>query len=169
MYCRATQYTLLLHGIHAVEVPGVLEEQFARLDQPSKDALADLPTTQQKALAALLIAEDEYQTPWLDAGGISVALRGAGVAVGPSQIGPALSRPNNLVARRTTNSVTQYSLMTAGRRIVEPVLSRTALSVMYVEAGTPRTARKQLAALLAPLTGDVRISDPYYGLRTLDS
>ncbi len=79
----------------------MLEDQPARLDQASKDALADLPTTQQKALAALLIAEDEYEIPWLDAGGICVALRAAGVALAPNQIGPALSRPRNLVARQT--------------------------------------------------------------------
>jgi hypothetical protein len=147
----------------------MLEDQFAGLDQASKDTLADLPTTQQKALAALLIAGDDYDTPWLDAGGICIALRAAGVALSPNQIGPALSRPRNLVARQAKNGATQYRLMTAGRRVVEAVLSRTALSVMYVEAGKPRTARKQLAALLAPLTGDVQISDPYYGVRTLDS
>lgn len=147
----------------------MLEDEFARLDQASKDALADLPTVQQKALAALLIAEDEYQTPWLEASGICMALRAAGVAVTPNQIGPALSRSRNLVARESKGGATQYRLMTVGRRIVEPVLSRTALSVVYVEAGKPRTARKQLAALFAPLTGDVRISDPYYGVRTLDS
>ncbi len=41
--------------------------------------------------------------------------------------------------------------------------------MVYVEAGKPRTARRHLAALLEPLSGDVRISDPYYGVRTLDS
>lgn len=147
----------------------MLQEQFARLDQASKEALADLPTAQQKALGALLIAGDAYGRPWLDAGGISAALQAAGVALGTRQVGPALSRAGDMVATRSRGGATEYRIMTAGRRVVEPALSRTALSVVYVEAGKPRTARQQLAALLTPLVGDVRISDPYYGIRSLDS
>jgi hypothetical protein len=42
-------------------------------------------------------------------------------------------------------------------------------SVMRVESGQPRTARRRLGEELAGLKGIVRICDPYYGVKTLDS
>ncbi len=39
---------------------------------------------------------------------------------------------------------------------------------MYVEGNQPRTTRRELAELLQGLSGLVRISDPYYGVRSFD-
>ena len=59
--------------------------------------------------------------------------------------------------------------MIQGRRQLSDALGSGAVSVVRVEAGQPRTARSQLADVLSGLKGLVRICDPYYGVRTLDS
>lgn len=146
-----------------------LEHCFGQLDQSSKEALADLPSPLHKALGALLIAEEEAKSPWLSAFEIGEALAAAGVSLTARQVGPALSRAGDKVRSRRIGSTTLYRIMIPGRRLVEPTLGRQTLLVVYVEAGKPRTARRQLADLLEPLAGDIRISDPYYGVRTLDS
>ena len=40
-------------------------------------------------------------------------------------------------------------------------------SVVQIEAGKPRTAHLEVAKLLQPLSGEVRICDPYYGMGSL--
>lgn len=80
-----------------------------------------------------------------------------------------MKRAGDKITLRAASGVTEYRIMTPGRRLVEPVLARTALNVVYIEAGRPRSARRHLAEVLGGLKGDVRINDPYYGVRSLDS
>jgi hypothetical protein len=54
---------------------------------------------------------------------------------------------------------------------VRPLLPQAALvegpTVVYVEAGKPYTAQRQLEELFLTITGEIRICDPYYGRKTL--
>jgi len=59
--------------------------------------------------------------------------------------------------------------MTPGRREVKPLLSADGIMVSYIEAGTPRTGRRTLADLLRGASGIVRVCDPFYGIKSLDS
>jgi hypothetical protein len=59
--------------------------------------------------------------------------------------------------------------MIQGRRELDSVLIVQGVQVSFVEAGKPRFARQRLQDLFANLEGLVRICDPYYGVRTLDS
>ncbi len=43
------------------------------------------------------------------------------------------------------------------------------LDLLYIEGGKPRTARKELKDLLVNMSGTVKVSDPYYGVRSLES
>jgi len=62
-----------------------------------------------------------------------------------------------------------YRVMIPGRRLVEPMLSVGPIHLARIEAGFPRKARKHLAELVGPLSGIIRICDPWYGLRSLDA
>ncbi|HET7853881.1 MAG TPA: hypothetical protein VFM04_05435 [Candidatus Methylomirabilis sp.] len=62
-----------------------------------------------------------------------------------------------------------YRLMTRGEREIAPALGGGDLTIARIESGAPRTARMRLGAVLVRLSGTVRICDPYYGVRTLDS
>jgi hypothetical protein len=41
--------------------------------------------------------------------------------------------------------------------------------LLYVEGNKPRRARRELAEVMGGLKGTVRVCDPYYGVRSLDS
>jgi hypothetical protein len=62
-----------------------------------------------------------------------------------------------------------YRIMTKGRRQIEPYIQTGELSVSYIREGKPRTARKILSQILNSLNGEIRICDPYYGVRSLDA
>ena len=59
--------------------------------------------------------------------------------------------------------------MTKGKREIAPLLGGEKLSVVRIEGNQPRTARITLGEILSKLAGVVRICDPYYGVRTLDT
>jgi len=92
------------------------------------------------------------------------------VAVSKTSVSKALARAGNRVSsRQNEDDETEYRIMTKGRSEVEHVLGGELMSVVRIEGGHPRTARISLGEMLSDLTGVVRICDPYYGLRTLDS
>src|SRR5439155_14443635 len=62
-----------------------------------------------------------------------------------------------------------YKIMTKGKLEVEDLLGGELMSVVRIEGGSPRTARITLGEMLSGLSGSVKICDPYYGARTLDS
>lgn len=143
---------------------------FQGLDAQTKLALAEVSTPLQLSLAALDIAERTASVDRLTAEHIVACLEAAGVAVKRLSVARALSRAGRKVsATRSDSGETAYKLMTQGRREIEPLLRNGAISVVRIEGGRPHTARQHLGELLADLTGLVRICDPYFGLRTLET
>lgn len=149
--------------------PPSLLDTFANLDQPVKEALADIQNPLMLGLATLVLAEDKAQRQYLSGEHIVAALESAGVAVQRTQITRAFSRAGNRISRKQIDGEIHYRVMTHGRRDVEPFLKSGKISVSYIEAGQPRTARKILHQIMQSVTGEVKICDPYYGLRTLDA
>jgi hypothetical protein len=147
-----------------------LLETFQGLDSHTKLTLADISAPLLLSLAALEIAERNAGVDRLTAEHIVACLEAAGVAVKRLSVSRALSRAGRKISvTSTTSGEVAYKLMTQGRREVEPLLRNGALSVVRIEAGRPHTARQHLGELLAGLTGMVRICDPYFGLRTLET
>lgn len=142
---------------------------FEQLDPSVKEAIADLDGPMQQGFAALVLAEDNTDYRTLSAITISDALEAAGVAVTDVQITNAFKNAGGRIKTKTSKSGTYYRLMTSGRREIEPLLEVGPLRVSYIEAGKPRTARMFLKGMLGKLSGKVRISDPWYGERSLDS
>jgi hypothetical protein len=151
-------------------VPKSLLEAFEGLDAQLKHALSDVSSPLLLSLAALEIANSEFGAQRLSAEHIVACLEAAGVAVKRASVSKALARAGGKVSTsKNTAGETVYRLMTQGRKEIEHLLRNGMLSVVRIDGGRPHTARQHLGDLLALLTGVVRISDPYYGMRTLET
>ena len=140
------------------------------LDQRIKEALAEEESPLLLSLAALDLAATEAGVDRLTAEHIIAALEAAGVAVRKNSVSKALARAGKRIsASHTDEGEVQYCLMTRGKKEVEDLLGGGLMSVVRIEGGYPRTARLTLGEMLSSLTGTVRICDPYYGVKTLDS
>lgn len=141
-------------------MPKSLLETFSSLDSSITEALADTDSPLLLSFAALDIAESKAGTSRLTAEHIVACLESAGVAVSRKSISRALARAGNRVSTsRDLYGDVQYKLMTRGRREIDTLFGGELL-VSRIEAGTPRTARKMLAEILAKLGGVVRVCDP---------
>jgi len=147
-----------------------LLETFSSLDQGLKRSLAREDAPLLLALATLEIAATEAKVDWLSAEHIVACLEAAGVAVRKTSVSKALARAGGRVSTSKNNAgETQYKIMTKGKLEVEDLLGGELMSVVRIEGGYPRTARVTLGEMLSGLSGSVKICDPYYGARTLDS
>ncbi|NOH02218.1 MAG: hypothetical protein HND47_09805 [Chloroflexi bacterium] len=147
-----------------------LLDVFENLEEPTKQLLADVKSPLTLGLATLALAESKAKRPYMSAEHIVAALEAAGVAIKQTQIGKAFARAGNKISRKVIDGETCYRIMTSGQREVKGLFeSQGEISVSYVEGGKPRTARKLLADMLSSLSGEIKVCDPYYGLRTLDA
>jgi hypothetical protein len=120
-------------------------------------------------LTTLTLAWDRTSTEYMSCEHIVAALEAAGVALPRSRLVAAMARAGDRVSRRMMNQEPHYKVMTRGRREAEKLLNAGSLELIYVDGGKPRTARKELKDLLVPLSGTVKVCDPYYGLRSLEA
>lgn len=147
-----------------------LLETFSSLDEGAKEALADVDSPLLLTLAALDIAATEAGVDRLTAEHVVACLEAAGVAIKKTSVSRALARAGSRVATsKNEDRETLYRLMTRGKKEIENLLGGELMAVVRIEGGQPRTARRRLGEMLSELKGTVRICDPYYGIRTLDS
>ncbi len=151
-------------------MPTSLLETFEGLDPQLKHILSDVSSPLLLSLAALDIADRMGGTQRLTAEHIVACLEAAGIAVKRTSVSRALARAGSKVSTSSDASgEVSYKLMTRGRKEIEHLIREGSLSVVRVEGGRPHTARQHLGELLAALTGLVRITDPYFGSRTLET
>jgi len=147
-----------------------LLDTFRTLDQVTKDVLADIDSPLLLSFATLSIAQNVGEHDRLSSEHIVASLEAAGVFIRKQSVSKALSRAGGRVsAAKGPDGDTFYRLMTKGEREIAPLLGGGELSVVRVDGTTPRTARQRLGEVLSGLKGPVRVCDPYYGMRTLDS
>jgi len=147
-----------------------LLESFRSLDAALKDSLADIDSPLLLSFATLDIAENQAGSTTLTAEHITACLEAAGVAVAKTSVSRALARADNRVSsKKGIDGETHYKLMTKGKREIANLVGGELMSVVRIESGQPRTGRRRLGEELASLKGMIRICDPYYGVRTLDS
>jgi len=150
--------------------PPSLLNVFENLEESTKQLLADIKSPLILGLATLSLAENKAQRTYMSSEHIVAALEAAGVAVKRTQISNAFSRAGNKISRKVIDGETCYRIMTSGQREIKSLFeSQGEISVSYVEGGKPRTARKLLADMFSSLSGEIKVCDPYYGLRTLDA
>ncbi len=151
-------------------MPKSLLDTFRTLDKTTKDVLADLTSPLLLSCATLSTAHEKADYDRLSAEHIVACLEAAGVAAKKTSVSRALARAGDRVSRtKGLDGDILYRLMTKGERDIAPYLGGGLLSVVRIEGSKPRTGREKLGQILSQLKGTVRICDPYYGLRTLDS
>lgn len=150
-------------------MPKSLLDTFHSLDPRVKNALADIPNSRLLALTTLGIAKADAGVDRLSSEHIVACLEAAGVAIKKLSITRALAGASGFVSSSREDGEVFYKIMTKGKREVESILSGGKVSVVRIEKNQPRTARLELKDIFAPLKGEVRICDPYYGVRTLDA
>jgi hypothetical protein len=147
-----------------------LLESFGGLDVQLKRTLSDQSSPLILSLATLEIASTEFGVHLLTAEHIVACLEAAGVSLKRTSVSRALARAGDKVSTSIDKSGdVAYRLMTRGKKDVEHLFGNEALSVVRIEGGRPHTARQHLGDLLASLSGSIRISDPYYGMRSLET
>jgi len=147
-----------------------LLQVFRDLDRDTKERLADISSPLLLSLAALSIAHEKGSADRLSAEHIVACLETAGIAVMKKSISRALSRSGNRISTATgLEGDVLYRLMIKGERKIAAHLGGGGLSVIRFEGNKPRTGRMRLGEILSSLKGMIRICDPYYGVRTLDS
>jgi hypothetical protein len=147
-----------------------LLDTFGTLKQTTKEVLAETDSPLLLALATLDIATTEAGIDRLTAEHIVACLEAAGVAVNKTSISRALARAGARVSiTRNADGEPLYKLMTKGKKEIENLVGGELMAVVRIEGGHPRTARLRLGEMLVGLKGIVRVCDPYYGVRTLDS
>lgn len=147
-----------------------LLSHFEKLDSELKHALSEETSPLKLSLAALEIASTQANVPRLTVEHIVACLEAAGVAVKKASITKALARAGKRVSSESAETgETSYRVMTVGKKEVESLLIKRSISVVRIDGGRPHTARQHLGELLANLTGTLRICDPYYGIRTLET
>jgi hypothetical protein len=142
---------------------------FRALDLRVKNCLANEDSPLKLALAALSIAHDEAEQDYVSLDELHEALLSADIAVDRTSLARGIGRAEKRVTRRKLGGVTQYRLAVQGRPEAEEVLGGGGINLVYIDGTMPRTDRRELGVLLSSLKGTVRICDPYYGVRTLDS
>jgi len=143
---------------------------FTSLEQNQKDILADIDSSLLLAFAVLKIAQEKCGVDRLPSEHITACLECAGVARSITSIKNALIRAGDRVSPiKDMAGVISYKLMTKGQREINDILSTKPIKVIRIDSNQPRSARHQLSEILASLRGEVKICDPYYGTRTLDS
>jgi len=146
-----------------------LVDTFTKIDESTKLSLANIENPLLLGLIALAISEDRAGCKYLSADEIVAALEATSISVNKNSIVKAFARAGKKINQRMEDGETLYRIMIPGRKEVELLTRQDALTIAYIEGGKPRTARKILSEILQGLSGEVRICDPYYGIRTLDA
>ena len=144
-------------------------EGFRKLDSQIKETLADIESPLKTALSVLKLAKDNFGYDYLTVEAIIACLEAADISFKQIKITRALAGARNKINKKIIDGEIKYKITIHGRRFIDDIFENKNLSIIYVEAGTPRTARKQLDVFFKELKGNVRICDPYYGVRSFDT
>lgn len=146
-----------------------LVEKFRSVESGIKATLAQETSALKLGLVALVLAQERFATEAVALDELVEGLDRLGVAVDQGSLGRAFSRAGNRIRRISVKGEQFYKVMTAGRLYVADLLEESGPEVTYIEGGKPRTARKKLSELLSGLEGPIRICDPYFGIKSLDT
>lgn len=141
-----------------------LDQQFRASDQ---DGLPDVRQLDERhqVFWVLRLAQEKLDITVMTPAEISNVLRDVyGILVSRQKVEAILSREKKTVARRRKSNARAYQLMGAGSEELDAASDR----VMFVEPSKGFSGLRETHTLLASLTGELRVCDPYVDERTLD-
>lgn len=131
----------------------------------------------ERGLTILKISRDDFKTSWITAEEISALLVEVfSISATSLTIKRAFAKAGGAnKAKKPTisknhNGAIFYKLSQTGEAHLDSILGKGLLQVLYLEPNSYREAREGLQNLVHKLKGkELKISDPYYGISTLDA
>lgn len=143
---------------------GSLDQQFRAADQNGLPDVRQLDERHQ-VFWVLRLAQEKLDIAVMTPAEVSNVLRDVyGILISRQKVGALLSRERKTVAKRKKAGARAYQLMGAG----SDELDATSGRVMFVEPSRGFSGLRETHALIATMTGEVRVCDPYVDARTLD-
>lgn len=124
-----------------------------------------------RALWALEVVEKEFRLNRLTSAQIArVLTEKFRIKTSPQAVNYALREAGNMVDRLMEKGVNYWRIMDAGKRHVYAAqIPESLKSSILIEPGKPFTGKRIMVGnVMAHLKGEIRICDPYCGVRTLD-
>lgn len=141
-----------------------LVDLFRRLPTSEKERASELPGVRYRSLYGLKLAH-VVGADRATALELHEALDAIGVSLSSEQIRKVFGACEGLVSVRPGRRAATYRLMQDGYKELDKIGSGVA--VVRIVEGKPLIARERLADLLGAMQGVVRISDPFYGRKTV--
>ncbi len=155
-----------------MKLPADIQALAQKIRDAKKNNLTDLHSLGKplyKGLWVLAEALDVGTSDLLTCNEIKSLLEELGVASSVYSLSSALGKAGDKVIRRPTPDGKGYKIAQPGRDSLRDVIGPGGIEVWYAEQGRPWTAKKKLADVAQSVRGDLLITDPYYGERTLPS
>jgi hypothetical protein len=145
-----------------------LLKTFRDLDLRVKKSLAEEPSPQNVGLAALKVAHDAGADR-VSLADLHEALEEADVSIKLVSLTKGLASAGKRVTRKKADGLVLYRLAIPGHQVAAEILGGGEIELMFVDGNKPRTDRRRLGEILGGLKGTIRICDPYYGVRSLET
>lgn len=147
-----------------------IQQKYQEVDTSDLPSFDECQTPLDMALWVLRVAKDKVGIRRLSAQQISSILRDAHeVSIKTLSIIQALNKAGNKVHRYREDKNVTYEIMKSGKEHLMSLKGKGNLSVFYFEPEKRYSNKRLLVTdILEPLTGELRIVDPYCGERTLD-
>lgn len=147
-----------------------IQQKYQEADTSDLPSFDDCQTPLDMALWVLRVAKDKVGIRRLSSQQISSILRDAHeVSITTQSITQALNKAGNKVHRYREDKSITYEIMKSGKDHLLSLKGKGNLSVFYFEPEKRYSNKRLLLTdILEPLTGELRIIDPYCGVRTLD-
>lgn len=147
-----------------------LIEEFSRVDTSDFPDFYSYRRILERALWVLWVAKGKLVRGKLTAEQIaSIIIDVKEVSISPSAVAQSLRNAGHKIHVYHEKGLTLYKIMKAGEEHLLTASGEGAIQVFYFEAGKKYTPKRLLVKdILAGLTGELRIVDPYCSERTLD-
>jgi len=147
-----------------------IQQKYQEVDTSDLLSFDECRTPLDMALWVLRVAKDKVGIRRLSAQQISSILRDAHeVSIKTLNITQALNKAGNKVHRYKEDKSITYEIMKSGKEHLMSLKGKGNISVFYFEPEKIYSNKRLLVTdILEPLTGELRIIDPYCGERTLD-
>lgn len=144
----------LFSNVDDSEYPDIHQQEFGPLE---------------RGLWVLLVGKEKTNTPYLNSKQIAHILTEIrGISTTSTSIAKTFMNARGKINKGSHGGRYFYKIMQKGKEHLFQISGRSNLSVIFIESGKPRTAKKRFEEIARKLTGDLLICDPFYGVKTLD-
>lgn len=147
-----------------------IQERFSTIDTSDLPRFDDCGTILERALWVLWAAKEKLQERKLSAQQITCVLRDVQeTSINTVSITQSLKRAGDKIHRHQQDAQVLYEIMKPGKEHLKSLRTEGGIEALYFEPESRYSSKRLLVTgILSVLTGEVRILDPYCGVRALD-